>query len=316
MTLNKIFELNNRKMIGPEIEVHSTEAKTTVASLELPNTSKSAMFFEFGRNLELERILGCIYGHCLGSAYGQQTTSWKKNLIRLKYIIGKVPFPRNVHVLDKQSKCGDLTNPVNQVMMIMRMLSEIGLVDQYEFANRLKEWICSRDLKASDQYIDDDSQGYFESVVSRSDFTNDPCTAAKEIWLNSEQEFNSNEALSRTVILGIFDFAELIYVENNSELICSTTHYDPRCIVSCIIVCRSIAKLIQSSQESFKNFDIEDIIQDSVSHGLGNVKHSNENFNEQIRFYAKPAKISEFKLDEDSNMRFVLKGLASALFGM
>jgi ADP-ribosylglycohydrolase len=291
--------------------------KSKASSMILEKGIKRFSFFdELEGNIVLDRMLGCIYGQALGDAFGLSTEFWKKNQIKAIYPDGKIPFPKfekTTH--SKKWEEGDWTDDTDQMILIMQMLTESGIVDQIEFAKKLKRWVRLGFPELNDTH-GSGLGATIGKVVYHDEFLTFPAHAAKDVWLKSGSNLASNGAVMRTSILGIFQFNDLSSVEKNASLLCTTTHYDPRCIASCIIVCRSIAEMLQKEQEEFSDDQIEHIISDSVLHGIMNISHADTHFVDQILSFIKPAELSELKLDEDSSIGFTLKTLACGLFGM
>ena len=52
----------------------------------------------------------------------------------------------------------------------------------------------------------------------------------------------------RTSILGVWKYDSLAEVKKNAEKVCRITHYDPRCVGSCVAVSTAIALLLQGKE--------------------------------------------------------------------
>ena len=77
-------------------------------------------------------------------------------------------------------------------------------------------------------------------VLNLADYVEKPFDVSKLIWEMSYRKGAANGALMRTSIVGTFPKA----VEECAVNICKLTHYDPRCVGSCVIVSELIHSLI------------------------------------------------------------------------
>jgi len=59
----------------------------------------------------------------------------------------------------------------------------------------------------------------------------------------------ANGGVMRTSILGVWDYQDPGQLALHAEEACKITHYDPRCILSCQIICTLIARLLQGVSE-------------------------------------------------------------------
>ena len=90
------------------------------------------------------------------------------------------------------------------------------------------------------------------NVMALGDYTSNPQKAAEIIWKMGKKKAAANGAVMRTSVVGLMKDN----VANNAENICKLTHYDPRCVGSCVIVSSIIHALV------FENriLDYEDVI--------------------------------------------------------
>jgi ADP-ribosylglycohydrolase len=96
---------------------------------------------------------------------------------------------------------------------------------------------------------------------------------------------------------------------------CKTTHFDPRCIASCLAVCLAVTYLLK---EKVDDNDIESLIkrvQDETIEILG------DSFSEEHRKFFlwhtdKARTLEELELDEPSSIGYTYKCLASGFYGL
>lgn len=94
---------------------------------------------------------------------------------------------------------------------------------------------------------------------------------------------------------------------------CQTTHFDPRCISSCLAVCLIIASLITKNVN-----DIEPVIK-QVQHET--IQILGDTFPEEHRelflwYTDKSRTLEDLKLDEPNSIGFTYKCLASGFYGL
>ena len=94
------------------------------------------------------------------------------------------------------------------------------------------------------------------SVLSSRYFLTAPHFAASCAWELSGRHSAPNGGVMRTSILGVWNYQSLAEVKKNAEKVCRITHYDPRCVGSCVAVCIAISLLLQGKQEFAEIFDI------------------------------------------------------------
>lgn len=80
-------------------------------------------------------------------------------------------------------------------------------------------------------------------VLILADYVEKPFEVSKKIWEMGHCKGAANGGLMRTSIVGTFPKA----VEESAANICRLTHYDPRCVGSCVIISRLIHSLIYKS---------------------------------------------------------------------
>jgi ADP-ribosylglycohydrolase len=112
----------------------------------------------------------------------------------------------------------------------------------------------------------------------------------------------------RTSILGCYQYNDIDKVIANTEAIAKVTHYDPRCLASCVAVDVAIALILQGHTK------YEDIM-DKV---LQYTKHYNQNnaAHQQEYMYHLNANLEQLKLDEEKAIGYTLKCLGSGFYGL
>jgi ADP-ribosylglycohydrolase len=76
-------------------------------------------------------------------------------------------------------------------------------------------------------------------------FETDPAAAARDVWERSNRYLAANGAVMRTSVLGVVGFWDVEAVRERAAAVCRVTHYDPRCVASCVVVSLLIAMMLQ-----------------------------------------------------------------------
>jgi ADP-ribosylglycohydrolase len=103
-------------------------------------------------------------------------------------------------------------------------------------------------------------------------------------------------------------------VKLTAENLCKTTHFDPRCISSCLAVCLTIAYLLRNE------FDVNDIellvkrVQKETIDTLG--QRFNSSDQEQFIWYTEIRTLEELNLDESSSIGYTYKCLGAGFYGL
>ena len=81
-------------------------------------------------------------------------------------------------------------------------------------------------------------------VLMIGDYVEHPFEVSKKVWEMSGKKAAANGGVMRTSIVGLFPKA----VEECAVNICRLTHYDPRCVGSCVIVSELIHSLVYNEK--------------------------------------------------------------------
>ena len=170
-----------------------------------------------------DRMFGCLYGQAIGNALGIQSEFMTKRDIHLMYLDGISSYP-----YDKGDWEDDDTN---QMLCILEALKENGRVIPQNLAQRLENW------------LETDGRGcgnLVYQVIRHRNFLKDPFKAAYERWNLANKEAAPNGGIMRTSVIGLMPDN----IESNAVAACKVTHYDPRCICSCVITSSIIHDLV------------------------------------------------------------------------
>ncbi|KAF0536944.1 ADP-ribosylglycohydrolase [Gigaspora margarita] len=209
-----------------------------------------------------DKLKGCIFGAALGDAVGLATEFLSKEKAKKLYGIGPISFGSDkgykFHVDRQREKwfAGEWTDDTDQQLLIIdSLIGSNGIFNTKDFANHLSKWV-------DDGYPELDNKPpngigkTVGSVLRHSKFKKQPHRAAWDIWVQFNCNMAANGALMRTAILGFPFFWDEKQVIKQTLQATKTTHADPRCCISSVIVTILISRLIQGNiQETIPDLD-------------------------------------------------------------
>lgn len=181
---------------------------------------------------QIDLLRGTIYGQAIGDALGLGTEGMTDEDMAWKYPNGITHYSdifQDRH--RKRWKIGDWTDDTDTMLCIAHAVINDKGVDFTSIARNFKEW------------ADGEPMGIGENtykVLSFANYVEKPFDASKMVWEMSNRRSAANGGLMRTSIVGLFPKA----VEECAAKICRLTHYDPRCVGSCVIVSKLIHSLV------------------------------------------------------------------------
>ena len=116
-------------------------------------------------------------------------------------------------------------------------------IDFLDIARRFKEWMMNGGMGIGRHTC---------NVMALGDYTSNPQKSAEIIWKMGKKKAAANGAVMRTSVVGLMKEN----VTSNAENICKLTHFDPRCVGSCVIVSSIIHALVFED----RILDYEDVI--------------------------------------------------------
>lgn len=239
-----------------------------------------------------DKIKGTIFGHAIGDALGLGLEGWSKEGIKQYY-------PNGYSFYNQMERMGwgqgEWTDDTEQMLCIMDSVIEKGRVDIKDIAAKIYKWSESGG-KGIGMTV--------ANVIYFPCFLDDPYSAAKEIWERSGRYLAPNGGVMRTSPLGIWRYWDKREVIKNAEDVCRITHWDSRCVGSCVAVCYAISSFLKGTDDS------TGVYEDAL--------RLVDNYDTRIRPYLELAKgpISKIKLDERGSMGYTLKTLAAGFWAM
>eukprot|EP01119_Soliformovum_irregulare_P019952 TRINITY_DN6407_c0_g1_i1.p1 TRINITY_DN6407_c0_g1~~TRINITY_DN6407_c0_g1_i1.p1 ORF type:complete len:513 (-),score=158.03 TRINITY_DN6407_c0_g1_i1:26-1564(-) len=265
------------------------------------------------QNRLIDQILGCIYGQALGDAFGLATEFMTASEIEKVYPDGIIPFPKfklNSH--NSRWQPGDWTDDTDQMILILECLLEKSNPDPLLFAEKLKRWVYHGFPELGDK----SGMGLgmtVGKVVSHRDFGSrdrDTSTAAREVWEELKRDAAPNGALMRTCILGIWEFQDENQVLKQTQEICHVTHFDSRCVASCVVITTLISAILRGKiQDEESRIQVEkDCVQVAI-------KFLDPKHHEEFRNFVEISHdLDQLCLDEPKSIGYTFKCLGAALW--
>ena len=195
-----------------------------------------------------DHLKGLVYGQAVGDALGLGAEFMSKAEVVSKY--GKTGLRSYSQIIQDRHRrnwpIGSWTDDTDQMLCIFDSILENKVIDINDIAFKIHSWV-----KGGGKGI-----GQLTSMAVRSEhFLSDPHSAAKDAWMMTARRSASNGSVMRTSILGAWEYTSLVKVKENAERVCRITHFDPRCVGSCVAVSIAISLLLQGETETKKIID-------------------------------------------------------------
>ncbi len=236
-----------------------------------------------------DKMLGCLYGQAIGDALGLGTEFMNKAEICKYYPQGISRYDQIIQDYHRYRWVkGDWTDDTDMMLCILDGYND-GRFDTHLIASNFKDWFNNEPMGIG---------GHTFKVLCMGDYVEQPENCSKLWWDLSRHRSAANGALMRTSVVGLAK----IDIESQAERICKLTHYDPRCIGSCVIASLIIHNLVwndaQLSYEEVRNIGLK----------------YDERISEWIDMAYNATDISQLNLDESHSMGYTLKTLSAALW--
>jgi len=237
---------------------------------------------------DLDKLKGVIYGQAIGDALGLGTEFMTYEDIAKYYPHGLKHYDDIVRDRHRSRwKRGEWTDDTDMMLCIAAGYIE-GSTSLSVIAQLFKAWSKDNPMGIGEHTY---------KVLLIGDYVEKPHEVSKVIWEISGRKSAGNGGLMRTSIVGLFTEN----VEVCAADICQLTHYDPRCVGSCVIVSKIIHSLVFEGRAP----SYEQIVD------WGN------KYDERIKEYIDLAHKEDLKalnLQDDKSIGYTLKTLAAALW--
>jgi ADP-ribosylglycohydrolase len=176
-----------------------------------------------------DRVFGVLFGQAVGDALGLGSEFMSRKDVEWYYPNGLTHYDQIIQDAHrKRWKRGSWTDDTEQMTMILDSLLETGGVDVRDIGRRISNWVFYA------QGVGVGNTVY--AVLKHPTFAEDPHGAACAVWEETGRRAAANGGVMRTSVLGLWDFDDPARIRANAEAACKVTHYDPRCVASCVAV--------------------------------------------------------------------------------
>jgi ADP-ribosylglycohydrolase len=263
----------------------------------------------------IDKIKGTIYGNAIGDAIGLSTEFLTGDAVKEFYKDKELSYANIIDDFHRSRwQKGDWTDDTDQMLLIMdSLLANAGHINTVDFAARLRFWVDHGYVELGD--LAGLGLGLtVKRVVMHKKFTEDPHAASDEIFRASQGRAAANGAVMRTSILGIPNFSNLDQVIENTTQIAKVTHFDPRCVASCIAGTTAIAMMLQG-QDCASKQNMKVICGKAIELARQVLKEHKEHDKEFTKL-CEVKKIKELYLDDRDSIGYTFKCIASGIFAV
>ena len=187
----------------------------------------------------LDRARAVLWGQAIGDALGLATEFMTAAEARLTYphgISGYADIVRDHH--RSRWPVGAFTDDTDQMLCILESLLARGEVDPPDIGRNIARWGATSGLGIGRTV---------QRALDRDGFATDPIAAARQAWEDGRARHAANGAVMRTSVFGVWRLGDpqaTAAVMQGAAAACRVTHYDPRCVASCVAVSLAIRTLV------------------------------------------------------------------------
>ena len=237
-----------------------------------------------------DKIYGTIFGQAIGDALGLGTEFMSKTEVREKYPDGLKEYSQIIRDYHRAKfQPGSWSDDTDMMLCIANAIIEDKGINLHTIARNFKQWVYVPETRGVGQTT--------LKVLSIAEYVEKPHQVAELIWRMTRTKNAANGSVMRTAIIGL----KKENVAQTAEDVCKLTHFDPRCVGSCVIVSEIINHLIWHDEQ----------LSYSQIMTIGN------KYDKSIAEYIDKAYyngIESLELAEPSSIGYTLKALGSALW--
>lgn len=236
-----------------------------------------------------DRMLGCLYGQAIGDALGLGSEFMSKDDVIKNYPEGLRNYTQIIQDTHRRRWVKGAWTDDTDMMLCILDAFENGVFSTRRVASNFKKWFNSEPMGIGSHTF---------KVLCMGDYVEQPEMCSKLWWDLSRQQSAANGGLMRTSVVGL---AQNNVIEQ-TETICRLTHYDPRCVGSCVIAVSIIHNLIwQHRQLTYDEVkDIAKRYDDRILEWVDVAYHSSD--------------IAMLDLDDPQSVGYTLRTLSAALW--
>lgn len=238
----------------------------------------------------IDKLKGTIYGQAIGDALGLGTEGMTDEDMAWKYPNGITHYSdifQDRH--RKRWKIGDWTDDTDMMLCIANAVVKDKGVNLTSIARNFKDWAMGEPMGIGETTY---------KVLILADYVEKTFEVSKKIWEMGHRKGAANGGLMRTSVVGTFPKA----IEECAASICRLTHYDPRCVGSCVIISRLIHSLIYNCV----GLPYHEMIDIAMKY--------DKRITEYIDLAYFSLDITDLDLQEENSVGYTLKCLSAALW--
>ena len=234
-------------------------------------------------------MLGYLYGQAIGDVLGLGSEFMSKDEVLKSYPDRLKNYDQIIQDAHRRRWAkGAWTDDTDMMLCILEGF-ENDQFNIHSVASNFKDWFNGTPMGIG-------SHTY--KVLCMGDYVEQPEMCSKLWWDLSRQQSAANGALMRTSVVGL---APSNVIEQ-AEAICKLTHYDPRCVGSCVIAVSIIHNLVWHDKQLSYD-EIKDIAQ-----------RYDKRILEWVDAAYDSTDISMLDLDETYSIGYTLRTLSAALW--
>lgn len=240
-----------------------------------------------------DRIKGALVGFAYGDALGLGTEFMTHEEAAHYYPDGLRRFSdiiRDPHRV--QWRQGEWTNDATILYILLESILEEGSLQVHRFAHKFKEW---RDNETRDEIA------CIRACLKDPEWAEHPMATAHRVWQTSGLYEASNEALARSIAIGLTSPAETL--DKDACIIVLITHDDSRCSASSVVMARMIRALLLTGEPA----------------PLETLREGCNIYNARVRPFVDMAYNGDIKglaIDDEETMTWTRKSMGCALWSL
>lgn len=235
------------------------------------------------------KMLGSLYGQAIGDALGLGTEFMNMAEMRRHYPNGLYRYEDIIQDAHRRRwPKGAWTDDTDMMLCILGGYEKDNF-NIRRIAQNFKDWTDGEPMGIGSHTF---------KVLAMADYVERHDDCSRLWWELSRKTSAANGSLMRTSIVGLAPKD----VERQSIDICKLTHYDPRCVGSCVVATSIIHALVRDNREL--SYDEIKTIGDKYDNRIA----------EWIDLAYQNEDISALELDESHSIGYTLRALAAALW--
>lgn len=239
------------------------------------------------------RMMGCLYGQAIGDALGFGTEAMSLEDVRRNYPHGLSRYSDIVQDSRRAGwPIGWWTDDTEMMLLILDSYVAHKGFDIQDLAKRFLDWYDIIGYRCCGM-LTKKALNFAPPIYEK-----DPISVSELVWKLKGGDNAPNGGLMRTSIAGLFPGN----VEQYAKEICQMTHFDSRCVASCVIASMLINDLVWNGREMDQNTIIE----------IG--ARYDSRVKEWSELAYNSSDISLLDLDEPTSDAYTLRTLSAALW--